>query len=219
MRADLVRPADDRLHVLDLTGLEQDVRDRHEQRTLVDRVDDRLVVLDDDDVELRLRLVEVAHAREVAFLVDDAISVRVDRAEAGQHDRLGNGDVLVHDRRAWRCADDASDLVADGHRHLPPTLAPGPNPTFAPHARELEHAVLGGGGHSAERVIDQIRRVAEDRKPLAVVRQLHSRTLLTSKRGSPPWRATSLRLVESYFVTSVGNEVATLSSPAASRAF
>ena len=45
VRADLVRPADDRLHVLDLTGLEEDVRDRHEQRALVDRFDNRLVVL------------------------------------------------------------------------------------------------------------------------------------------------------------------------------
>src|SRR4029077_4053748 len=38
VRADLGRPADDRLHGLDLTGLEQNVRDRHEQRALIDRV-------------------------------------------------------------------------------------------------------------------------------------------------------------------------------------
>ena len=84
VRADLVRPADDRLDVLDLPRLEQDVRDRNEQRAFVDRVDDRPVVVDDDDVELRLRLVEVADARKVAFLVDDAVAARVDRTEAGQ---------------------------------------------------------------------------------------------------------------------------------------
>jgi hypothetical protein len=41
------------------------VRDRDEQRALVDRVHDRLVIRHDDDVELRLGLVQVADAREV----------------------------------------------------------------------------------------------------------------------------------------------------------
>ena len=41
VRADLVRAADDRLDVLDLARLEEDVADRDEQRPLVDRVDDR----------------------------------------------------------------------------------------------------------------------------------------------------------------------------------
>ena len=40
MRSDLVRAPDDRLDVLDLARLEQDVADRDEQRALVDRVDD-----------------------------------------------------------------------------------------------------------------------------------------------------------------------------------
>ena len=41
VRADLVRPLDDRLDVLDAPGLEDHVADRDEQRPLVDRRDDR----------------------------------------------------------------------------------------------------------------------------------------------------------------------------------
>ena len=102
MRADLVRPPDDRLDLLDLAGLEEDVADRDEQGALVDRVDDRAVVLADDDLEVRLRLVEVAHRGEVPPLVDDPVAGRVDREERREHDRLGDGDVLVHHRRAGR---------------------------------------------------------------------------------------------------------------------
>src|SRR5438045_1448884 len=47
-RALLVGPGDDRLDVLDLTGLVENVGDRHEQRPLVDRLCDPLVVGPDD---------------------------------------------------------------------------------------------------------------------------------------------------------------------------
>ena len=70
--ADLVRAPDDRLDVLNLPVLEEDVRDRNEQRALVDGLDDRGVVRHRNDLELGLRLVEVAHRREVRFLVDDS---------------------------------------------------------------------------------------------------------------------------------------------------
>jgi hypothetical protein len=145
------------------------VRDRHEQRPLVDRVDDRLVVRADDDLEVRLRLVQVAHRREVAGLVDDAVAPRVDRAKAREHDRLGDRHVLVHDRRPGWGADDAANLVADLHRHPPPALAPGADPACLPGVRVLDQPVLGGGGHRAERVVDQVRRLREDRKPVAIV--------------------------------------------------
>ena len=78
MRADLVRALDDRLDLLDLARLEEDMADRDEERALVDRLDDRAVVLADDDLEVGLRLVEVPHRREVPALVDDAVSRRVD---------------------------------------------------------------------------------------------------------------------------------------------
>ena len=78
MRTGLLRPPDDRLDVLDLARLVENVTDRDEQRPLVDRIDDRLAVLADDDLEIRLRLVEVADGGEVAALVHDAIPPRVD---------------------------------------------------------------------------------------------------------------------------------------------
>ena len=48
--ADLVRALDDRLDVLDAAGLEDHMADRDEQRALVDRLDDRLLVRADDDL-------------------------------------------------------------------------------------------------------------------------------------------------------------------------
>jgi hypothetical protein len=162
----------DCLHVLDPRGLEEDVRDRDEQRTLVDRSNDRFAVGNDDDVQLRLRLVQVAHAREVPLLVDDAIAAGVDRAEAREDDRLGDRDVLVHHRRPGRRADDAPDLVADRERHLPPSLRPGADTALLPCARVLGDAILCGCRHRAERMVDQIRRLRQDRKAIPVRRQI-----------------------------------------------
>src|SRR5262249_31973931 len=80
-------------------------------------------------LEARLCLIEVAHRREVLFLVHDAVP-RAGRGEAGEHDLFGDGYVLVHHRAAGRGADDAADLVADRDRHLPPAFAPRADPAL-----------------------------------------------------------------------------------------
>ena len=152
--------------------------DRHEQGSLVDCFDDCDVVGNDDDFEVGLRLVQVTDGREVALLVHDAVAPRVERVEAREDDRLGDRDVLVHDRRARPGADDAPDLVADRDRHLPPAFGPRADAARLPRVRVLEHARLCGFGHRAERVVDQIGRVPEDREPIAVVRQLHGLSVL-----------------------------------------
>ena len=174
VRAGLVRAPHDRLDVLDLGRLEEDVADGNEQGPLVDRLDQRFFVGDDDNLRpaLGLRLVDVAHRGEVALLEDYLVARRLE-PEAGEDDRLGDGHVLVHDRRAGRRTDDAADLVADGDRHRPPALAPGADPARRPDPRVLGDAVGGRGRHRAERVVDQIRRLGEDREALAVGGQLH----------------------------------------------
>ena len=169
--AHLVRAAHDRLDVLDLAVLEQHVADRHEQRALVDRVDDRRVVLHRDYLEPGLRLIQVAHRGEVRLLVHDAVA-RAGGAEAREDDHLGDGHVLVHDDAARRCADDAPDLVADGDGHVPPAFAPGADTALAPHARVLEQPVLDCRRHRREGVVDQVGAVAEDREAVAIREQL-----------------------------------------------
>ena len=177
----LVGAPDDPRHVLDLARLEEDVAHRHQERPLVDRVVDGVVALADDDLEVGLGLVEVAHGREVAPLVDDAVALG-GRAEARQDDRLRDRDVLVHHRRAGRRADDAADLVADGQRQVPPPLPPRPDAALAPGAGVLRESLLCGGGHRPERVIDQVRRVLEDREPGAVLEQrAHGRSLRSAQ--------------------------------------
>ena len=169
--ADVTRAADDRLDVLDLAVLEQDVADRDEQRPLVDRVDDRGGVLDRLDLEAGLRLVEVTHRREVRLLVDDPVPLAAAR-EAREDDCLGNGHVLVHDDRAGRRAEDPPELVADRDRHLPPAFGPGTDPALAPRARVLAEVVLGRRRHRRERVVDQVRAGPEDREAVAVLRRI-----------------------------------------------
>jgi len=135
--ADLVRPLDDALDRLDLSRLVENVRDRHEQRTFVDRFDHRLRVVADDNLgsEARPRLLHVAHRREEPGLEHDAVARRL-RVEAREHDRLGNRHVLVHDGAAGRCADDRADEIADAKRRLPPALAPRTCATGRPFVRE-----------------------------------------------------------------------------------
>ena len=169
MRADLVRAADDRLDVLDLRLLEQDVADRDEQGALVDPLDDLLVVLADDDVEVGLRLVQVADGREVGALVDDAVPRRIDRSEARERDRLGDRDVLLHHRRSGGRTDDPPDLVADAHRRRPPALRPRADPALRPHPRELGEQLRRAPRHRPERVAREVRRRLEDRELGAVV--------------------------------------------------
>jgi hypothetical protein len=176
----------DRLDVLDLGRLEQHMADRDEQRALVDRLDDRLLVLADDHLEVGLCLVQVADGREVRALVDDAVAARVDREEAAEHDRLRDGDVLVHHRRARRPPDDPADLVADHHRRLPPALAPGADPSLAPHARVVRQTLLRAARHRGQRVVDQVRRVLEDRELGPVVEErAHEQQRTSPSPGRP----------------------------------
>ena len=168
MRAHLVRAADDRLDVLDLRVLEEDVADRDEEGALVDRVDDRGVVRHRDDLEPRLRLVEVADRREVRLLVDDPGPL-VRLGKAREDNGLGDGHVLVHDDRVDGRAEDPAELVADRPRHVPPALAPAANPALAPHPRVLPQIVLGRRGHGREGVVDEVRAGREDREAVAIV--------------------------------------------------
>ena len=184
VRADLVRAADDRLDVLDLAVPEQDVADRDEQRPLVERVDDRGAVLDRDDLEPRLRLVEVAHGGEVRLLVHDPVPLTRPR-KAREDDRLGDGHVLVHHDRAGRRAEDPAELVAHRDRHLPPTVRPRADAALAPGAGVLEEIVLGRGGHRRKRVVDQVRAGIEDREAVAVLGGVdHSREARASSSAA-----------------------------------
>ena len=143
------------------------MRDRHEQCPLVDRLDDALVIRCDLDLGPARCLVEVAHGREVALLVDDPAALTLE-AEAGENDGLGQRDVLVHRDASGRRADQPGNLVADGHRQLPPAFLPGPDAARPPRSRVVEQALLGRRRHRAERVADQVGRLREDREAVAV---------------------------------------------------
>ena len=168
-----VRGGDDPLDVLDLRRLEEHVLHGHEQRPLVDRGHD---VVRRDDLEVVPCLVDVAHAREVLALVDDAVA-HARPLKAREDDRLGDRHVLVHADGAGRRADDPPDLVAHGERRRPPALAPRADAALRPRPRVLRDAVFHGRRHRAERVVDQVRRVLEDREAVAVREQIRHRRM------------------------------------------
>ena len=170
-RTGFARPRHDRLDVLDPAGLEEHVRDRHEQGPLVDRLDDPLVVRSDDHLRAARRLVEVANRREVALLVDDPAALPFE-SEAREHDRFGQRHVLVHGDGLRSSPDQPPDLLADGQRQLPPTLFPGADAARVPGPRVLGEALLDGRGHGAQRVVDQVGRLREDRESVAVLEQV-----------------------------------------------
>ena len=172
VRADLVRAAHDRLDVLDLGLLEEDMADRDEKRPLVDPLHDLVAVLAHDDLEVGLRLVQVAHGREVRALVDDAIPRRVDGPEARERNRLRDRDVLLHDGRPRGRTDDAPDLIADAHRRGPPPFGPGADPALGPHPRELGEKLGRAPRHRPERVAREVRRMLENRELGAVVEKV-----------------------------------------------
>src|SRR5439155_2078493 len=180
---------DDRLDVLDLACLEEDVADGNEQRPLVDRVHDRLVVFADNDLEVGLRLVEVADRGEVVPLVDNAVTARIDGEETREDDRLRDRDVLVHDRRPGRSADDPPHLVADGDRHLPPALPPRPDPALPPHAGVLGEPLLRFVRHGCQGVIDEVRGVGEDGELGAVVEEVAHAAERRGPRGACAMKA------------------------------
>ncbi len=174
-RAGLVGPPDDRLDVLDLAGLEENVADRHEEGSLVDGLEHRVGVCHDLDVRAppALRLVEVANRGKLSLAVDDPVPGWRE-LEAREHDRLRDGDVLVHHGRPGRGADDPRELVADARRRLPPPFRPRAHAALAPLACVPKQVLLRAEWHRPERVADQVGRVLEDWKTVAVaLERLH----------------------------------------------
>src|SRR5205085_148474 len=122
------------------------------------------------------RLVHVAHAREVLALVDDAVAL-ARPLKAREDDGLGDRNVLVHAHGAGGCTDDPPDLIADRERHRGPRRRPRADASLRPRPRVVGDAVLDGGRHRAERVVDQVCRVLEDREAVAVLEQLRHLTM------------------------------------------
>src|SRR5207237_5171968 len=160
---------DERLDFLVVAASEEDVTERNEERLLVDRCQHPGAVREDLDLRApaTLRLVEVPNRGKLALAVDDPVPWRLE-LEAREDDRLRDSDVLVHHRRPGCRADDPAELVSDGRRRLPPAFRPRAHATLAPLARVPTQPLLGAHGHRSERVVDQVGRVLEDRKAVAV---------------------------------------------------
>ena len=181
----------DRAGVLQERALEQNMRERNEQRLFVNRVEHsferggravvRLDPLDAEAAIARVRFVDVHDRREFEFGVDDFVAARVGgRVKAGEDERLADRDVLMHRDRAGVCADDAPDLVANRERHLPPAFSPCAHAARRPRLGILADALERRARHRAQTVRDEIHRLVENRKFPPPLQKL------VSQKSSPP---------------------------------
>ncbi len=172
MRADLVRAPDDRLDVLDLGLLEEDVADRDEQRPLVDPLDESPVVLAHDDLEIRLRLVQVANGREVRRArrrPGCAVASTWRKHESATASAIATFWCMTVDPGGR--ADDPPDLVSDpdqGVSHQPSAHERMPR---SAHMRAYSASRSAAPrGIAPSEWLDEVRRLLEDRELGPVLR-------------------------------------------------
>ena len=108
-------------------------------------------------------VVHVAHRGKIELGHHDGVApARV--VERRQHRRLRDRHVRQHRHLARRRADERRDLVADGHRHVPPAARPGAHPELRPLIDVLGKLVGHAARHCAEGVRHEICRPLENRK-------------------------------------------------------
>ena len=113
-----------------------DMRDADQLSLLVDGVEDMVKRYGDaigrsDGYDLCSQpleaIVDVVVRGKVQPITDQLVAVSAP-VETGSHDRLADGNILMHDHAPFRGADDRADQVATGKWHLPPALLPGQLP-------------------------------------------------------------------------------------------
>ena len=165
----LVGAARDRRKILNVGTAEADVRHRDECGLSVNRCQQLVqrhgnAVLGGYGNQARAgSLVNIEVRGEIHFLGNDLVSL-VAPIEAGQHDRLADGYVLLHHHLAGSGANDLADEIADRDRHLPPAFFPGSYSSGIPFVGVLLQAIARAPGHRSERVADHIYRALENRE-------------------------------------------------------
>jgi len=107
--------------------------------------------------------VNVHHGREVELGIDDLVSLW-GGFQAREHQRLADGDVLMHDHGARVGAYDARDFVADRDGHVPPAFRPCAHAPGCPDVGVFVEPFVSRFGHCSETVRDQVNRSFENGK-------------------------------------------------------
>ena len=113
-------------------------------------------------------VVDVVVGRKVQAIGDEPVA-QTAPIEAGSHDPLADGNILLHHDFALAGTNDGTDQIADRNRHIPPALLPSADAAGRPSIGVFLHGVGRAPGHGTQRVADHVRGVGEDRKFLAPV--------------------------------------------------
>ena len=179
--ADRLGARDHRGDVLDRRAAEQHVRDGHDERALVDGLEQRLhrrvhavAGTDDDDLGAAppLLVPHVAHRRKIERREDDLVALaRV--VEAARHERLDLRHVRRHHHRALRRADDAPDALGRAV-DLGQPVFPRVDALVDPQIGVRLQVLVRAARHGAERVrhhVDRSLQRRETRRASAAARR------------------------------------------------
>src|ERR1700741_3199229 len=164
---------DDGLCVLEKCALEKHVRERNEERRLVDCGEQSFewhsdAVVGFNDVDLKtpvtcVSLVDIHHRRKIQLRIDDLVSLWR-RLQTGENERLADRDVLMHHDGARLGADDVRDFVADSNGHVPPAFCPRTHTTAPPCVCIFLEPFMSCPRHRPEAMRNQINSFVENGK-------------------------------------------------------
>ena len=167
--AAVVSAADEGLQGDAVGAAVEDVGQGHDTGTRGDAVDElfdgwmnRVAAADDDGLGTAASLFEpeVVDGREVVLAEED-LGPLAREVERGGEDGLEDRDVLVEDDAAGGRAEQAADLIAEA-TDLREPVVPGGDALGGPFVGVLAKGIVGGAGHSAQGVGDEIGAALED---------------------------------------------------------
>jgi hypothetical protein len=143
---------------LDERAAEDHVRNRHQQRLVVDRREQSLGIHVHRIVVRHhlhagapgaLGFPEIHHRREVQVGVDDLVAAPAE-IEAGRDHRFALRHVLVQRNRSRRRVHQRGDLIADLAGEHPPAVRPCPDAAGGPDVGVVAHRIRDAARHGAE---------------------------------------------------------------------
>ena len=127
-----------------------------------------------------VRVVDVHHRRKIHRFVNNLVAT-LGKIKTRQDERLTDGNVLMHHDGTRSGSDDTGDFVANGQRHFPPAFSPGAYAARGPGFGVIVQSVVGRLRHRAQRVVDQVQGVFQNRKLRAVRKKFVHRLALFSR--------------------------------------
>src|SRR5208283_2545611 len=184
MGSNFVRFVDDGFGVVDVGAAKDNVRNRDEQRLIVDGVEQAVggngdAVVGFDHVNFcsvgALRFPEIHYGGKVHVAVNDLVALGLllsSEIETRCDDGLAGGDVLMQRDGIFGRVHQGAEFVADFEGEHPPALFPGANSAGCPDVGVGVERVVNGARHGSQGVGDHVVGALKDGKLGAVTQKI-----------------------------------------------